>query len=70
MPTTRTRRGRRKSALPAHIQALFDVGCGHSTIGDDEFKRLWDEHGDQHLRTRPGDWALSCWGQPNKENDA
>lgn len=73
MPTTRRRTNRRQgSALSPQNRALFEIGCGWNAVGDEEAKRLWDEHGETYLRTRHHDgqcWAEMMLGAPNKESD-
>lgn len=71
MPTTRRRTNRRQgSALSPEIRALFSVGCGWNAIGDEEVKRLWDEHGDSFLRTHQSSepcFAEMALGSPEDE---
>lgn len=66
MPRPKRKARRAGGQIPDHIKALFDVGCGHTAIGDDEARRLWKAHGGEHLRSHHGSWGLMYWGQPEE----
>lgn len=73
MATTRRRVARGRGAgIPAEIRALFEVGCGWTSYGDAEVKRLWNEYGPQYLRTRQAApehgrcFAEMCMGAPGE----
>jgi len=69
MPTNRTRRSRKKAALPPQIARLFSYGCGKAKYSEAEARALWKQYGRQFLDSLPPEKAacpffLKVYGPP------